>query len=381
MDKDLTDKRDKPIILVVDDLVDNLQAIGNTLLSNGYEVAMAMDGKKAVEITQTILPDLILLDIAMPEMDGFEVCKFLKSQPSTKDIPIIFLTAQKDMENVVKGFKMGAVDYMIKPVKREESLARIKTHLDLKFSREIILKQNEMLKKMIKEKDEFLALASTDLRNPINDIRGNNDLIKKIGLVNNLKELKEYSNNIDNSTKTMMNIINDLLYLNDIEQGKIKSLLKSFNIDLLIHKVIKEFEHYAKLKRINITFDSLLERNFLISSDQDKTEVILTKLISNAIKFSTFYKNVQIRTEQIEEMGKNLVLIQIIDNGVGMTQEDLELIFTKFAKLSSKPTNNESSAGLGLSIAKALVDEIGGKIWFESIHGKGTTAFVTLPVM
>ena len=378
----MTNQRIKPLVMVVDDLESHLKAIGNTLINSGFEVALAFNGKRAIEIAKNSIPDMILLDIVMPELDGYEVCRQLKADPKTAEIPIIFLTSQKDSEFIVKGFQLGAVDYIVKPANKDETLARVNTHLELKKSREIILQQNEKMRSLLSEKNEFLELASKDLRNPINEIRGYNDLINKFNANTNSKsrEINEYSKNIDVLTRQMMTIINDLLFLNDVEQGKVKSIFQSIDIHLSIIKAINEYEPKAKPKRITFDYESGLDHNTLVVADKEKLDIVLDNLLSNALKFSKFYKYIFIRTRLVQNESKDFVMVEIRDQGVGMSKDDLQNLFVKFAKLSSKPTDNESSIGLGLPTVKLLVDEMNGDISYESKEDSGTIVRFTLPV-
>src|SRR5437879_1577935 len=157
-------------VLVVDDVTRNLQVIGTMLRNEGYEVMPATSGAEALEGVRVQLPDLILLDLMMPEMDGLEVCRRLKVDPATRQIPVIFLTASNEMEHLVKGFAAGAVDYVTKPFNAPELLARVRTHLELKHAR-------ERLREMNNEKNEFMGIVAHDLRSPLGTIEGFSDLI------------------------------------------------------------------------------------------------------------------------------------------------------------------------------------------------------------
>lgn len=375
-------KREKPLVMVVDDLESHLKAIGNTLLNNGYEVALAFNGKRAVDVAKNTIPDIILLDIVMPEMDGYQVCKALKDDPNTAHIPIIFLTSQKDTEHIVKGFQLGAVDYIVKPANKDETLARVKTHLELKYTKERLEAQNLKMQELLNEKNEFLELASKDLRTPINEVRGYNELINKINSRPNFlsAEIQDYTKKIEIHTRQMMTIISDLLFLNEVEQGRVQSIFKSIDLNLILLKVIKTYEQIAKPKRIVINYESGLDHTSLVVADQEKLEKVLDNLISNAVKFSKFYKSIFIKTRLVLEDNQPAVLVEIKDQGVGLSPQDLQSIFVKFAKLSSKPTGDENSIGLGLATVKLLIDEMNGRIWYESKEDEGTTVRFTLRV-
>lgn len=185
---------DKPLILIVDDILNNLQIIGNTLIDEGYEISMAQNGKQALEMVENIQPDLILLDVMMPEMDGFEACAKFKENEMTKNIPIIFLTAKNETEDIVKGFEVGGIDYIVKPFNSSELLARVKTYLELKRSRELNAQINTRLRRMNEEKDrqaKELEGPAENLLVLLKDMKENfegyskEDLGKKIKMANN----------------------------------------------------------------------------------------------------------------------------------------------------------------------------------------------------
>lgn len=373
--------RNKPLILVVDDLESNLQVAGNILVEAGYEIALIVDGKKAITIAKKIIPDLILLDLVMPDTNGFDVCQALKEDDKTKDIPIIFLTSMKNTDNIVKGLELGAVDYIVKPANKQETLARIKTHLDLKRSQEIIIDQNKQLKELIDEKNAFFSISSNQLMNPINAIRGYNDHIKSYNVKNeNSADLRRFTQLIDNEIISVSSTINDFLYLYTLEQGMLPSVTESFNINMLIDKLLEDFAADLKAKRLNISFSSGVDRNIHAVADKEKIEVILQHLISNAIKYSKFYRTINVKADIIVEK-KRLIMVEIKDQGVGMSEEDLSKIFTKYSNLSPVPTNNEHSVGIGMPIVKKLTDEMGGRILIESQEGVGTTVKLFIPTI
>lgn len=390
-------KRNKEIVLVVDDIEANLQAVGTTLVNNGYEVAFANNGKSALEVAQKVIPDLILLDLMMPDIDGYQVCKILKGLEATKHIPIIFLTSNRQTSNVVQGFNVGAVDYIIKPANQDETIVRIRTHLELKRSRELILEQNEKLKNLIEDKGEFLELASKDLKFPINNIRGLLDLIIHYGLDELPKEIADYIERIDQLTKNMATVVNDLLLMNDIETGNVRNIFKSLDISLIILKMIKTFENIAKLKRISIIYEDHLPEQIMVIADHDKLEEIFKHLIINALRYSKGKKTlknaktdkqlsepwqlVTIKTRLIEFNSKEYVLVDIEDEGIGMPKSDLQVIFKKYAKITTNPTNEDLSSGLGLAIVKALLEAMNGFITIDSKENIGTTVKFALPAV
>jgi len=373
--------RDKPLILVIDDLESNLQVAGNILVEAGYEISLSIDGKKGIDIAKKVVPDLILLDLVMPNIDGFEVCSQLKKDEITAEIPIIFLTSMKNTDNIVKGLELGAVDYIVKPANKQETLARIKTHLDLKRSKEIILKQNEQLKDLINERNGFFAISSNHLMNPLNAIKGYNDLIKSFNVKNvNSNDLRQLTQQIDNEINSVSSTVNDFLYLYNLEEGNFLSIAESFNINMLIEKVIKDFESDIKAKRLIVEFESDLSKTTHAFAVKEKMEVVLKQIISNSIKYSNFYKCISITTSEVIDK-KKFIKVVIKDQGVGMSESDLNNIFNKYSQLSPTPTNNEQSVGLGMPIVKKLVDEMHIPIFIDSQECYGTTVKLLVPSM
>jgi DNA-binding response OmpR family regulator len=215
------DEKTVPLILIVDDTRVNLQLLGKILMKVHYELAIANSGYEALDMVKEVKPDLILLDVMMPGIDGYDVCKALKSSPDTKDIPVIFLTAKSEKEDIVTGFDLGAVDYVTKPFNSAELLARVKTHLELKYARDLLAKQNEKLKQLNDVKNEFLGMAAHDLRNPIGSITTTLSYILEY-LNSNLSEKQvKFLRNIEKAGKYMNVLLNDLLDLTAIESGKL----------------------------------------------------------------------------------------------------------------------------------------------------------------
>ena len=373
------DKKNDTFVLIVDDTRENLQVLGNILREQKYKIALANNGKEALEIVKKKLPDLILLDIMMPEIDGFEVCRRLKSDNDTKEVPVIFLTAKTETEDIVKGFQIGGVDYITKPFNHEELLIRVKTHIDLKKSKDVIVKQNGELKKLNQEKNNFLSIAAHDLKNPITAIKGFSKIIEDENVSLEKEEIIDFSKEIRVTSENMFQIVVDLLDINAIEEGKINLTNDNFNIDEFVKLKLDTYELRAKEKEIKMNFKDSLDE-FIVFADNNKVGQVLENLISNALKFSPFNKNIFIKTEKVtNEKNKPFIRISVKDEGPGISEEDKKKLFGKFAKLSARPTNDESSTGLGLSIVKKLVEAMGGRIWCESELGNGAAFLFELP--
>jgi signal transduction histidine kinase len=321
-------------------------------------------------------PDLILLDVMMPNMTGFEVCEKIKQNPTLAAIPIIFLTAKSEIEDIVRGFKLGGVDYITKPFNKDELLVRINTHLNLKFARDLIIKQNTRLEQLNLEKNEFLGIAAHDLKNPLTAIKGLSEVLADPNSGLDKDEILDFSKMILHSSEFMFQIIIDLLDINAIEEGKINFNIEEIDAFELLKLVSNKFRMRAEDKRIKL---NLIPNNDTLHAfaDPGRCQQILDNLVSNAIKFSPFDRNIWIAASKTVD--EKYIKIEVKDEGPGISEDDMKKLFGKFTRLSARPTNNENSTGLGLSIVKRLVEEMRGRIYCESKLGEGAKFVLELP--
>jgi signal transduction histidine kinase len=368
--------RDAPLVLAVDDILQNLQVLGAILMDEGYEVSIAQSGIEALEALEHDTPDLILLDVMMPNMTGFEVCEKIKQNPTLAAIPIIFLTAKSEIEDIVRGFKLGGVDYITKPFNKDELLVRINTHLNLKFARDLIIKQNTRLEQLNLEKNEFLGIAAHDLKNPLTAIKGLSEVLADPNSGLDKDEILDFSKMILHSSEFMFQIIIDLLDINAIEEGKINFNIEEIDAFELLKLVSNKFRMRAEDKRIKL---NLIPNNDTLHAfaDPGRCQQILDNLVSNAIKFSPFDRNIWIAASKTVD--EKYIKIEVKDEGPGISEDDMKKLFGKFTRLSARPTNNENSTGLGLSIVKRLVEEMRGRIYCESKLGEGAKFVLELP--
>ena len=356
---------DKSRILVVDDITKNLQVVGTMLRNEGYDVVPATSGPQALERVRTELPDLILLDLMMPEMDGLEVCKHLKAESSTRQIPIIFLTASNEMEHLVKGFEVGAVDYVTKPFNPPELLARVRTHLELKHARERLREMND-------EKNEFMGIAAHDLRSPLNAVKGYSEMVLEDPAIGG--ENTELIKRIHAAATRMVEMVQNLLDANRIERGEMQLHLAPVGLGAALHSVVETQRPHAAAKQQTLHLESG-SIPVVALLDPSITVQVLENLVSNAVKYSPPGKNIFVRLKP----QPNLARIEVQDEGPGLSAEDQKKLFGKFARLSAKPTGGEQSTGLGLSIVKKMVEAMNGKVWCESELGRGATFIVEFP--
>lgn len=365
-----------PFILIVDDVQKNLQVIGTILETEGYEIAVAGNGFEALEIVKNDIPDLILLDITMPDMDGYEVCKRLKSDPATKNVPIVFLTARTETEDIVKGFEIGGVDYVTKPFKKEELLSRIHTHIELTFSKLKLKQINDELVMLNAQKNEFLSIAAHDMKNPLSVIKGLADFLIIYKDEIDMAEILDIANQIKTSSDFMFKLIVDLLDINAIEQGVIDVNFEVLDIDSILAQIVKRFEYNAEKKNIEIICNNNC-KNVQIYLDKHRLQQILDNLVSNALKFSPLGKRIWINSDFSPDGN---IILEIKDEGPGISEIDKRKLFTKFAKLSARPTGHENSTGLGLSIVKKLAEIMKCEIWCESELSIGTSFKLKIPI-
>jgi two-component system sensor histidine kinase/response regulator len=365
--------REKPLILIVDDNPANIQLLSNIVSIHQYDAAIATNGYKALEIAQSYSPDLILLDISMPGIDGYEVCSRLKADENTSNIPVIFITCFTGQDEIIRGFQAGAVDYITKPFHTPELTARIKTHLQLKFYREKIEEDKISLEKLNKQLTEFLAIAIHDLKVPL----GNISMIAK--MIRDFKdmpreEIEELSGDIITSSDRMLRIIVDLLNINAVEEGKIKVDLEETSIGDLMNEVFFSFKEKADEKNITLNWQPL-ENQINATTDRKAFLHIMDNLVSNAIKFTPLGKSVSL---SVKDQGEEIA-VAISDEGPGFTDDDKAKMYQRFQRLSAQPTADENSSGLGLSIVKLYVELIKAEIELESEAGNGATFKIILP--
>ncbi len=356
----------KSRILVVDDISRNLQVVGTMLRDAGYHVMPATSGAQALERLKAQPPDLILLDLMMPEMDGLEVCRRLKSDPASRPIPVIFLTASNEMEHLVKGFELGAVDYVTKPFNPPELLARVHTHLELKRARERLREMND-------EKNEFMGIVAHDLRSPLGTITGFAELILEDPGMDRAELVDCVRRTLETATR-MAEMIQNLLDANRIERGEMELRLGPSDLGPVLNSVVETQRPRAAAKRQTIHLESD-PTPAVVLVDPSVTVQVLENLISNAVKYSPPGKSIFVRLKK----NAQAVRVEIQDQGPGLSAEDQKKLFGKFARLSAKPTGGEHSTGLGLSIVKKMVEAMNGKVWCESELGHGATFIAEFP--
>ncbi len=368
------------LILLVDDQIENLQILGNILNQSNYKRALATNGIDALNIADKKNPDLILLDIMMPNMNGFEVCEKLKDNPNTRHIPVIFLTAKTQVEDIKRGFEYGGVDYITKPFKSEELLARIETHIQLKQSKDTIIKQNQDLIRLNREKNTFLSIAIHDLKNPLQVITGFASLIKS--RYRNLapEDFEEFATDILESGENMMKIIEDLVELNKSEEGKLSNYKEEFDLNSLINNTIKKYSTELQNKSIDLTINNP-DKHIYIYFDKEKISHILENIFSLVFKHTDTQTTIFFSSEEIDNPSSRILRMKCT-NAPAWFSEDIDLTSysDKILDLSTLDGHYDDSSILSFSIIKNYVDQLNGKILYEKETDKGISFIVDLPL-
>ncbi len=362
-----------PHILIVDDSKSSQLLIKDYLSPENYQLATATTGKQALSKAKSNHFDLILLDIELPDMKGFDVCRLLKENPNTKNAPVIFVTVRSDTDSLTKGFEAGGVDFIHKPFNQEEIRIRVKNHLDLKRTHDELILAKEKAEQNEKLKMAFLSNMSHEIRTPMNSIIGFAELMTDDDLTE--EEKQEYISIIINSGQQLLSIIDEILLVSKQEAGEIKL----FNQNIALNKFLSDLKtaNSALLKDKPVEFYLTLPqgKDPVISGDKVRLKQIFDNLLSNAIKF----------TERgVIELGyhitdTNQLEFYVRDSGIGIPKEKQNLIFERFTQVEDPMTRKFKGTGLGLSIVKKMIELMGGEIRLESTEGKGSIFIFTIP--
>lgn len=366
-------------ILIVDDIPKNIQILGNILSKENYQIAYAQNGKQALSITAHQKFDLILLDIMMPEMDGFEVCKILKANKKTSDIPIIFLTAKADMNSIVKGFDLGGQDYITKPFNTAELLARTETHIQLHEQRIALAEMNEKLEEKVKErtlklekayqrlnqlekaKTDFLDIISHELRTPLNGITGLTTLLNNTKLSD---EQQEYIHYLEEVARRLTRFSETALLITGLKANRNQPDFLPTQIKYTLEAALQQFKknYRGKYKSIQIK----LEKNDLqIAANTTLIRKSLEMLLDNACKFGGTEVNIRLSVSTIE----NQIVLSCEDDGPGISAEVKNRLFELF---SVGDVRHQEGTGLSLAAIKLIMDYHNGKVEVKNRKEGGT---------
>lgn len=354
-------------ILVVDDDRINIRILTGILRGEGYELGEASSGEQALEVYERFQPDLVLLDVMLPGINGFETCRQLRERHGKACAPIIFITAKNESDDVVEGFSAGGVDYLPKPFQAKEVAARIRTHLQNR----ILLDQ---LSQANSAKNRFLGMAAHDLRNPLASIRGLAEFLRD-GTVGQLTpDQLDLVQTIHDASQSMLTLVNELLDVATIESGKLQIVRRPGSLATLIGKSVylANIEAARKNTRINFRAPATPDQS---NFDPDRLKQVVDNLLSNAIKYSPPGSTVTVEFAQTATVRE----FSVKDQGPGIPAGESDRLFKDFSRLSVKPTGGEKSTGLGLAICRKIIEAHDGDISAKNLPVLGCEFRVILP--
>ena len=361
-----------PNILLVDDTPANLQLLSDILRRKGYTLRPAPSGKLALRAAQAAPPDLILLDVRMPEMDGYEVCERLKADPVLKPIPVIFLSALSETADKVKAFEAGGVDYITKPFQIDEVLARVETHLELQRQRRQLEENYEALRRLESLRDSLIHMVVHDLRAPLVVVGDFLALLQKCESQNLSSNGSRFVLQARRAVDELVEMVSSMLDVSKIEAGELKLNCSRCRLDLLLREVAGGLDPLGDSAEIVL---EVPEQPVEVSADAVLLSRVIRNLLANALRFASGRGSVR---AVVSSSGRD-ARVAITDNGPGIPPEYHEKIFEKFGQVEN--VSAATGTGLGLTFCKFAIELHGGSIGVESEPGKGSTFWFTLPLL
>jgi len=367
----------KERILVADDEPATISMIQQSLEHEGYIVKLARNGEEIFQALSTFNPDLILLDVVMPKMDGYEVCRKIKQNESLKHIPILILTVLDRREDCIKGLNAGADDFISKSIDRSEMMARIKAFLRSKKLHDELEESYHKLKELEELRDSLVSMIVHDLKAPLLVIYGGiqialEDLPKTD---QHLMDVLKFLTNAEQSCKQLTSLIDNILDTNKLEQHQIPLIKNRVDLKKLVMACLSDSEYVMKKSKINSELQANGE-NLLVLSDEVVIRRVIANLLSNSIKFTPVNGKITIFLSSIPE--DNQVECCVFDTGKGIPQRYIDKVFDKFFQ-GDNPEVIWKGQGLGLAFCRMAIESHGGKIWVESEEGKGSIFKFRLP--
>ena len=362
-------------ILVVDDVMSNVLLLKILLTNEKFQVLTANNGTSCLQVCREQHPDLVLLDVMMPDISGFDTAVELKKNPETADIPIIFLTALNSPSDLVHGFQVGANDFLSKPFNKEELIMRVMHQISLVAAKRIIVQQNIELKRTISNRDKMYSVIAHYLRSPMASIRMVLNLVvqtvspEAIG-----PEMYYLIDKANRETEETHDLLDNLLKWTKSQTGRLKVAFQEFEISDVITGVADIFSLIAETKKIKLTTE-YHEDGLKVRADKDMLNTVLRNFLSNAVKFSNENSSIEIVVSRKD----NFVKVGIRDHGVGIAPDRIDSIFHKGE--TTYGTNNEEGSGLGLQLCKDFAVKNGGDVMVESVVGEGSTFSVLVPLL
>lgn len=362
-------------ILIVDDVMSNVLLLKVLLTNEKFNIVTASNGNQALDQVKKENPDLILLDVMMPDMSGCEVSQKLKADPEAAHIPIIFLTALNSTADIVKGFQVGGNDFISKPFNKEELIIRVSHQISLVAAKRIIEAKTEELKKTIIGRDKLYSVIAHDLRSPMGSIKMVLNMLilslpkEKIG-----EDMYELLTMANQTTEDVFSLLDNLLKWTKSQIGKLKVVYQDIDMVEVVEGVREIFAMVAGLKNIRLRIES--PECQAVHADIDMIKTVIRNLISNAIKFSNEGSEVLIKVEESDGMS----VVSVKDSGCGIDEESQKKLLHTDTHFSTFGTNNEEGSGLGLLLCQDFVVKNGGKLWFTSVKDEGSTFYFSIPL-
>lgn len=361
-------------ILIVDDVISNVLLLKILLTNEKFQVCTANNGTTCIEQAKNEHPDLILLDVMMPDISGFDTAVILKKDEETKDIPIIFLTALNTPADLVHGFKVGASDFLTKPFNKEELVMRVTQQISLVAAKRIIEKQNAELRATLNNRDKMYSVIAHDLRSPMASIRMVLNLVVASTSPDQVgPELYELLDKANKESEDVHDLLDNLLKWTKSQTGRLNVVIQELDLNDIIPGVVDIFEVIAETKHIKLNLQ-MADGPLVVTADNDMLKTIVRNFLSNAIKFSPENSSIDIIMSKDADFAK----ISVRDHGVGIASDRLGSIFHKGE--TTYGTGGEEGSGLGLQLCQDFAQKIGGDCTVESVEGEGSTFSVTIPL-
>jgi two-component system sensor histidine kinase/response regulator len=361
-------------ILIVDDVVSNVLLLKILLSNEKFQVCTANNGTMCLEQVKKENPDLILLDVMMPDINGFDVAVELKKDPHTAEIPIIFLTALNSPSDLVKGFQVGANDFLTKPFNKEELVMRVMHQIQLVAAKRMIVQQNEELKRTISNRDKMYSVIAHDLRSPMASIRMVLNLVVNVVSKDVVgDEIFGLLDKANRESEDVHDLLDNLLKWTKSQTGRLNVVTQDLELNDIVPGVVDIFNVIAEMKDIKLQYIPN-EEKMTVVADNDMMKTILRNFLSNAVKFTPDGKGIEVFTSREGDFAR----VSVRDHGVGIAPDRIDSIFRQGE--TTYGTGGEEGSGLGLQLCQDFARKNGGDVRVESVLGEGSTFSFTIPL-
>jgi two-component system sensor histidine kinase/response regulator len=367
-------KSERLSILAVDDNQMNLLVMRSMFKYQEYKLYYADCGKQAIDMARELKPDMILLDVVMPDLSGFDVCRILKEDDAFKDVPVLFITAADEIDFIIKGFEAGGVDYITKPFRIEEIMHRIKTHFHHKITRDQLFETTVTLLKLNKLKDKLFTIIGHDLHNPVGNIKMILEFMSR-GVIdpNKGEQYKRTVNELLRSTDQVFSLLENLNAWTTSETGNLANIPENIKLKEAVVGIVNLYQAGLSSKNINLIVD--IEPDLMVFADNSMLKTVIRNLFSNALKYTPDSGTITFKSWTKDQM----VNVCVADTGRGMTQAEIDVVLDSNLYYSGDTSNTESGSGLGLKLCREFIEKSEGQIWIDSSPGEGTQVIFTLP--